>query len=320
MSRHLGDLHAGRSATRRRARPGSSPQRARGGARQPDREAARRRHLFPGIIGYDDTVIPQIVNALLSRHHFILLGLRGQAKTRFLRAWSTAARRGDPVMAGCEINDDPLAPMCRSCRAWWRRRRRHADRLAGPRGRYVEKLATPDVTIADMIGDIDPIKAARPASDLSNELTMHYGLLPAPTAASSPSTSCRTSPARSRSGCSTSSRKATSRSRLPRAPAARRPDGLHRQPRGLHRARQDHHAAQGPHRLGDPHALPGSRGTKGCDHRAGGVDRARPRQRGHGAPEVPPSSPRSSRRSRSRRGRTGAWTSARASASACRSR
>src|SRR5262245_1145094 len=135
--------------------------------------------LFPGIVGYDDTVIPQLVNALLSQHNFILLGLRGQAKTRLLRALVTLLDEQIPVMPGCEINDDPLDPICGACRA---RIAEQGDRT--PIGwlardmRYVEKLATPDVTIADMVGDIDPIKAARAGLQLSNELTMHYGLLP----------------------------------------------------------------------------------------------------------------------------------------------
>jgi magnesium chelatase subunit I len=135
--------------------------------------------LFPGIIGYDDTVIPQLVNALLSRHNFILLGLRGQAKTRLLRALATLLDAEIPVMPGCEINDDPLDPICAACRA---RVEAEGDRTQVawlPRSaRYVEKLATPDVTIADMVGDIDPIKAARRGLQLSSELTMHYGLLP----------------------------------------------------------------------------------------------------------------------------------------------
>jgi len=135
--------------------------------------------LFPGIIGFDDTVVPQIVNAILSRHNFILLGLRGQAKSRILRALVDLLDDAIPVVPGCEIHDDPLEPICASCRArigdagddlpiaW-------LDRDA----RYVEKLATPDVTIADLIGDLDPIKAARAGLQLSDELTMHYGLLP----------------------------------------------------------------------------------------------------------------------------------------------
>jgi len=139
----------------------------------------RNEPLFPGIVGYDDTVIPQVVNALLSQHNFILLGLRGQAKTRLLRALVTLLDESIPVMTGCEINDDPLAPICSACRA------RIAEQGDGTPiswlardARYVEKLATPDVTIADMVGDIDPIKAARAGLQLSSELTMHYGLLP----------------------------------------------------------------------------------------------------------------------------------------------
>jgi magnesium chelatase subunit I len=135
--------------------------------------------LFPGIVGYDDSVVPQIVNAILSRHNFILLGLRGQAKTRILRALVDLLDEQIPVVPGCEIHDDPLKPICGACVA---RVREEGDALAIawlPRERrYVEKLATPDVTIADMIGDIDPIKAARAGLQLSDELTMHYGLLP----------------------------------------------------------------------------------------------------------------------------------------------
>ncbi len=135
--------------------------------------------LFPGIVGYEDTVVPQVVNALLSRHNFILLGLRGQAKTRLIRMLTTLLDPWTPYVAGCEIHDNPYSPICRRCRL-----------LIGEKGdetpiawlaadqRYVEKLATPDVTIADMIGDIDPIKAARRGQDISDELTVHYGLIP----------------------------------------------------------------------------------------------------------------------------------------------
>ncbi|MBV8829441.1 MAG: magnesium chelatase [Acidobacteriaceae bacterium] len=135
--------------------------------------------LFPGVMGYEDTVIPQVVNAILSRHNFIFLGLRGQAKTRMARMLTRLLDVQMPYVAGCEIRDNPLRPICKQCRekvaslgdatpiAW----------LTGD-DRYIEKLATPDVTIADMIGDIDPIKAARSGQDISNELTIHYGLLP----------------------------------------------------------------------------------------------------------------------------------------------
>jgi len=135
--------------------------------------------LFPGIHGYEETVLPQIANALLARHNFILLGLRGQAKSRILRGLINFLDMEVPYIAGCEIHDNPQAPLCRACRdliaekgdatpvAWW------------PRDlRFVEKLATPDVTIADILGDVDPIKAARSGRALGDELTIHYGLLP----------------------------------------------------------------------------------------------------------------------------------------------
>src|SRR5467141_2727521 len=135
--------------------------------------------IFPGIVGYDDTVVPQIVNAILSRHNFILLGLRGQAKSRILRALVGLLDPHMPCVAGCEVHDNPYAPICRRCRD---EVARLGDDTAiaylTPDHRYVEKLATPDVTIADLIGDIDPIKAARGGHELSSELTVHYGLLP----------------------------------------------------------------------------------------------------------------------------------------------
>src|SRR5690242_2199258 len=135
--------------------------------------------VFPGIVGYDDTVVPQIINAILSRHNFILLGLRGQAKSRILRALTTLLDPEMPYLAGCEIHDNPYTPICRRCREEVARLR-DATPIAylTPDDRYVEKLATPDVTIADLIGDIDPIKAARGGHELSSELTVHYGLLP----------------------------------------------------------------------------------------------------------------------------------------------
>ena len=135
--------------------------------------------IFPGIVGYDDTVVPQIVNAILSRHNFILLGLRGQAKSRILRALTTLLDPHMPYIAGCEIHDNPYAPICRRCRELLAKEA-DATPIAWltPEHRYVEKLATPDVTIADLIADIDPIKAARGGHELSSEFTVHYGLLP----------------------------------------------------------------------------------------------------------------------------------------------
>jgi magnesium chelatase subunit I len=135
--------------------------------------------IFPGIIGYEDTVVPQIVNAVLSRQNFILLGLRGQAKSRILRALTALLDEQTPYIAGCEIRDNPYHPLCARCRDLVAREG-DATPVAylSRNDRYVEKLATPDVTVADLIGDIDPIKAARGGQDLSSELTMHYGLLP----------------------------------------------------------------------------------------------------------------------------------------------
>jgi magnesium chelatase subunit I len=135
--------------------------------------------LFPGVHGYEDTVVPQIVNALLSRHNFILLGLRGQAKSRILRGLIHLLDAEVPVVAGCEINDDPLKPICRGCRERIAAEGDNTPIFWMPREqRYIEKLATPDVTMADIIGDVDPIRAARGGRDLSDELTIHYGLLP----------------------------------------------------------------------------------------------------------------------------------------------
>ncbi len=139
----------------------------------------RGENLFPGIHGYEDTVIPQILNAVLARHNFILLGLRGQAKSRILRGLVRLLDPEIPVLAGCEINDNPFHPICRACRELLAERGDDTHIAWLPRDRrFVEKLATPDVTIADIIGDVDPIKAARGGRDLSDELTVHYGLLP----------------------------------------------------------------------------------------------------------------------------------------------
>jgi len=138
-----------------------------------------KEELFPGVQGYEETVVPQVVNAILSRHNFILLGLRGQAKTKLIRMLTSLLDEVTPYVAGSEIRDNPYNPLSKYSRqliadkgddtpiAWLTRDHR-----------YVEKLATPDVTIADMIGDIDPIKAARSGQDISDELSIHYGLLP----------------------------------------------------------------------------------------------------------------------------------------------
>jgi len=143
------------------------------------RKIASGETTFPGIHGYERTVVPAIHNAVLSKHDIILLGLRGQAKTRILRSLTLLLDERIPVIEGCEINDSPFAPICKRCR-----------RLAAERGeelpiawmsrdeRYREKLATPDVTVADLIGDIDPIKAANQRLTYADEEVIHYGIVP----------------------------------------------------------------------------------------------------------------------------------------------
>ena len=134
--------------------------------------------LFPGIIGYEETVIPQFENAILSGQDVIFLGERGQAKSRMIRGMISLLDEEIPALAGCEINDNPYHPICKSCQE---KLRTLGDRVEiawlGREKRYGEKLATPDVTIADLIGEVDPIKVAE-GRYLSDELTIHYGLIP----------------------------------------------------------------------------------------------------------------------------------------------
>ena len=134
--------------------------------------------VFPGIVGFEQTVIPQIENAILAGQDIILLGERGQAKSRIIRSMANLLDESIPKIAGCEINDNPYDPICQVCR----------DKVAEmgektllewiPReDRYAEKLATPDISIADLIGEIDPIKVAE-GHYLSDELVIHYGMVP----------------------------------------------------------------------------------------------------------------------------------------------
>ena len=143
------------------------------------RKLKRGERLFEGIVGFDDTVVPQIVNAVLARHHFILLGLRGQAKSRILRQLVELLDEEIPIIAGSEVNDDPFRPISKEGRLKVAEAGEETPVAWIPRDRrYVEKLATPDVTVADMVGDVDPIKAARGGHILADELTIHFGLLP----------------------------------------------------------------------------------------------------------------------------------------------
>ena len=138
----------------------------------------RAERILPGIIGFDDTVIPEIENAVLAGHHMVFLGERGQAKSRVIRGLTSLLDPLVPVIAGCPINDDPFAPICRECK---RRLAAEGEALAlawiGPDERYGEKLATPDVSMADLVGEIDPIKVAE-GRYLADEETIHYGLIP----------------------------------------------------------------------------------------------------------------------------------------------
>ncbi len=135
--------------------------------------------LFPGVLGYEETVEPRIVNAILARQNFILLGLRGQAKSRILRQLASLLDEEMPIIAGSEINDDPLRPVSRYGRLLVEEKGDDTPiTWVGRDARYIEKLATPDVTIADIIGDLDPIRAARGGHVLADELTIHFGLLP----------------------------------------------------------------------------------------------------------------------------------------------
>lgn len=139
---------------------------------------ARGEQLFPGIIGFDDTVIPQVENAILSGQDNILLGERGQAKTRMIRSLVRFLDEEVPTIAGCEINDNPYKPICKRCREKVAKQGDRVEISWIPREqRCGEKLATPDMTIADIIGEVDPIRVAE-GRYLSDELTMHYGLVP----------------------------------------------------------------------------------------------------------------------------------------------
>src|SRR5918992_935795 len=134
--------------------------------------------VFPGIIGFDDTVIPQLENAILAGQDVILLGERGQAKSRLIRSLVNLLDEYIPRVAGCEINDNPFNPICQACRQKEAEQGDNTEIEWVPRQeRYSEKLATPDISIADLIGEIDPIKVAE-GRYLSDELTIHYGLVP----------------------------------------------------------------------------------------------------------------------------------------------
>ena len=138
----------------------------------------KRETLFPSIVGFDDTVIPQLENAILAGQDIVLLGERGQAKSRLIRHLTSLLDDEIPMIAGCEINDNPYKPICKACREKVEQAGDEVEIVWLPReARYSEKLATPDISIADLIGEVDPIKVAE-GRYLSDELTIHYGLIP----------------------------------------------------------------------------------------------------------------------------------------------
>ena len=142
------------------------------------RKLEAEERILPGIIGFDDTVVPEIENAVLAGHHMVFLGERGQAKSRIIRGLTSLLDPLTPVVHGCPINDNPLRPICKQCR---RQLAEEGEALAigwiEPEMRYGEKLATPDVSIADLIGEIDPVKVAE-GRYLADEEPIHYGIVP----------------------------------------------------------------------------------------------------------------------------------------------
>ena len=226
--------------------------------------------LFEGVLGYENTVLPQLENAMLAGHDVVFLGERGQAKTRMIRSLVNLLDEWMPYIEGSEIFDDPYNPVSR-----------HALDLIAEHGddtpiawahrdvRYGEKLATPDTSIADLIGEVDPIKVAE-GRYLSDELTLHYGLVPRTNRGIFAINELPDLAERIQVGL-LNVLEGTRRPdpRLQDPPAARCAAGGHGQPRGLHEPGPHHHPAEGPLRRADPHPLPARRGHRD-GHRVGG--------------------------------------------------
>ena len=166
---------------------------------EPARDVSRAGEAaFPGVVGFDERVVPALERGILAGHDLILLGERGQAKTRLIRAIVELLDASIPAIAGCEINDHPFRPICARCRALVAEQGDAVQIVWIPReDRYAEKLATPDTAVADLIGDVDPIKVAE-GRYLADELTIHYGMIPRTNRGIVRSTSCRTCPSGSR--------------------------------------------------------------------------------------------------------------------------
>ena len=243
---------------------------------------------FPGIVGFGQTVLPHLERAIIAGHDVILLGERGQGKTRLIRTLTGLLDEWTPAVDGCEINDHPYAPVCARCR-----------RLAAEQGddlkivwrhrdeRYGEKLATPDTSVGDLIGDIDPVKVAE-GRTLGDPETIHFGLLPR----TNRGVFCLNElpDLAERIQVSHAQRSGGTRHRRPRvraAAAARRGPGGERKPGGLHEPGPDHHPAQGQVRRRDPHPLPAVAGRRArADPPGGGDGMGRPGAR-RGAARAP---------------------------------
>ena len=229
-----------------------------------------REELFPGIVGFDETVLPQIENALLAGQDMLLLGERGQAKSRLIRHLVSLLDEEIPVIAGCEINDHPYKPICRGCRD---RICQDGDEVAIdwlPRdARYSEKLATPDISIADLIGEVDPIKVAE-GRYLSDELTIHYGLIPRTNRGIFSINELPDLAERIQVGMfNLMEERDVQIKGLPDTATAGRVCGGHRQPRGLHQPGEDHHPLEGSLRRPDTHPLSTDHRGRSNHHGAG---------------------------------------------------
>ena len=247
--------------------------------------------LFPGIIGFEKTVLPGLVNAILSRHDFILLGLRGQAKTRILRSLVRFLDEHLPAIDGTDLNENPFAPITAQGR---RLLAEHGDetplRWLERDERYQEKLATPDVTIADLIGDVDPIKAATQRLSYADQGVIHYGIVPRTNRGIFAINEVPDLPPRIQVGLLNILEEKDFQVRgfplrIPAGPV----HGVLGQPRGLHQPRQHHLAAQGPHRLSDHHPLPVGYGARPGDYPPGGVGGPHRRRYRRGARLLSPS-------------------------------
>ena len=229
-----------------------------------------KEQILPGIVGYEETVIPEIENGVLAGHHMIFLGERGQAKSRIIRSLVGLLDEHVPVVAGCEINDDPFAPICRRC-VKLKEEKGDALEIAwiGRDARYAEKLATPDVSVADLIGEIDPIKVAE-GRYLADEETIHYGLIPRTNRGIFAINELPDLTEKVQVGLfNLMEEKDVQIKGYKIRLRGRRRVRRERESRGLHLARAHHHAAQGSFRHPDSHALPEDDRARDCDHGAG---------------------------------------------------